>query len=137
MGQKNKVSVAMVYYLCPICNQVMEDTLIMNSTLTEASAAKVEKLHNKAVGYADHACKNCAQYKDLGIFLIEANTEGNAIVRTGRYAVIKNEAPVLEGIQEHKDYSTLKDGCKISLIDPHTAAAIGLFKDSHNSKEVS
>ena len=58
----DKLGVSIVKYLCPICGKEADNGIIMNSLLTEENAKEVEKLHNKAIGYADHACKECCPF---------------------------------------------------------------------------
>ena len=69
----DKLGVSIVKYLCPICGKEADNGIIMNSLLTEENAKEVEKLHNKAIGYADHACKECATYKDIESIKAQAN----------------------------------------------------------------
>ena len=60
----DKLGVSIVKYLCPICGKEADNGIIMNSLLTEENAKEVEKLHNKAIGYAEHESKECATNKD-------------------------------------------------------------------------
>lgn len=69
-----ELEVSLVNYLCPICGEIAEEGIIMNSLLSEKAAKEVKNLHGKAVGYADHVCKECAKYKDNAIFLIGVDT---------------------------------------------------------------
>lgn len=66
----DNLEVSIVKYLCPICGKVAEEGIIMNSLLTEKNAKAVKDLHNKAIGYTDHACSECKQYKDKVVFLL-------------------------------------------------------------------
>lgn len=71
----NNFEAAIVKYICPICGSVVEDNIIMNSRLTEEDASKVRELHNKIVGYSDHACEECSKYKDTAVYFIEIDSE--------------------------------------------------------------
>ena len=62
----NKVGVALLKYVCPICGQVNEDAsaIAINSRLTEKAAKKVEDMHNKIVGFSEKPCKECQSILD-------------------------------------------------------------------------
>lgn len=59
-----ELEVSLVNYLCPVCGNIAEEGIIMNSLLSEEAAKEVKSLHGKTVGYSDHACKECAKYKE-------------------------------------------------------------------------
>lgn len=44
----DKFKASIVKYICPICGEVAEEGIIMNSLLSEKAASEVEKLHGKA-----------------------------------------------------------------------------------------
>ena len=125
----DKIGVSIVKYLCPICGKEADSGIIMNSLLTEENAKEVEKLHNKAIGYADHACKECAKYKDKVVFFIGidiSKSEKNNLYRIGQISGVKNNSPLVYKV---KDYiSTLKDGSKYVFIDENLGKQVGLWK---------
>lgn len=70
-----ELEVSLVNYLCPVCGNIAEEGIIMNSLLSEEAAKEVKNLHGKTVGYSDHACKECAKYKDKALFIIGIDAE--------------------------------------------------------------
>lgn len=43
---------------------------VANTRLTKKAASEVEELDGKAVGFSDHACKKCSEYKDKVVFFL-------------------------------------------------------------------
>ena len=125
----DKLGVSIVKYLCPICGKEADNGIIMNSLLTEKNAKEVEKLHNKAIRYADHACKECAKYKDKVVFFIGidiSKSEKNNPYRTGHISGVKKDSSLVDEI---KDYiSTLKDDSKYIFVDENLGKQVGLWK---------
>ena len=126
---EDNLGVSLVKYLCPICCDVADEGIIMNSLLTKQNAEEVKKIHNKAIGFADHACKKCAEYKDKAVFFIGIDadkSEPGDPYRTGQLVGVKNDS----GIVKHcKDYIiTLKDGSKMCYIDEKAGKSIGLWQ---------
>ena len=68
----NKIGVALVKYVCPICGQVKEDlsAIVMNTRLTNKAARDVESMHDQVVGISDKPCKECQSYIDQGAFFV-------------------------------------------------------------------
>lgn len=125
----NNLGVSIVKYLCPICGKEADNGIIMNSLLTEKNAKAAKELHNKAIGYADHACKECAKYKDKVVFFIGidiSKSEKNNPYRTGQISGVKKNSPLVNKV---KDYiSTLKDGSKYVFINENLGKQVGLWK---------
>lgn len=123
-----ELEVSLVNYLCPICGEIAEEGIIMNSLLSEKAAKEVKNLHGKAVGYADHVCKECAKYKDNAIFLIGVDTKKSEKEpwRTGEIAAIKDSCPLALKIKPNT--ATLKDGTTYCFIDQNLGKELGLWK---------
>lgn len=124
----DKLGVSIVKYLCPICGKEADNGIIMNSLLTEENAKEVEKLHNKAIGYADHACKECATYKDKAVFFVGIDASKSTKTdpyRTGQIVGVKKEAEIVEHCK--KFIQTLSDGSQYCLIDNKVGKTIGLW----------
>lgn len=68
----NKLEVAIVKYVCPICGKVNEDAsaIVMNRLLTKSMAQKVEAMHNQVIGFSDKPCKECQKVIDQGAFFV-------------------------------------------------------------------
>ena len=69
--------VSLVKYMCPICGGVAEEVIVANTRLTKKAASEVEELDGKAVGFSDHACKKCSEYKDKVVFFIGIDSENS------------------------------------------------------------
>lgn len=120
--------VSIVKYLCPICGKEAEDGIIMNSLLTEKVAKEVEKLHGRAIGYADHACKECSEYKDKVVFFIGVDTEKSEKdnpYRTGHITGVKKNSQLVMKCSEF--IFKLKDGSQYCFIDYNAGKQIGLW----------
>ena len=124
----DKLGVSIVKYLCPICGKEADNGIIMNSLLIEENAKEVEKLHNKAIGYADHACSECKQHSKDAIFFIGIDKEKSTNeepYRTGQVVCVK---PTSSLVKHCKDYiQTLKDGSKFCYISKNVGEYIGLW----------
>ena len=126
----DKIGVSIVKYLCPICGKEADSGIIMNSLLTEENAKEVEKLHNKAIGYADHACKECSEYKDKVVFFIGINVDKstkNEPYRTGQIVGVRKDAGIIEHCKNF--IQTLKDGSQYCFIDYKVGESIGLWSN--------
>ena len=126
----DKLGVSIVKYLCPICGKEADNGIIMNSLLTEENAKEVEKLHNKAIGYADHACKECATYKDKVVFFVGIDASKSTKTdpyRTGQIVGVKKEAEIVEHCKNF--IQTLKDGSQYCFIDYKVGESIGLWSN--------
>lgn len=91
-----ELEVSLVNYLCPVCGNIAEEGIIMNSLLSEEAAKEVKSLHGKTVGYSDHACKECAKYKDEALFIIGIDAEKSEKEpwRTGDITGINKDCPL-------------------------------------------
>jgi hypothetical protein len=103
----NKVGVALLKYVCPICGQINEDasTIAINSLLTEKAAKKVEDMHNKVVGFSEKPCKECQSYIDKGaLFIIgidpEKSDDMSNPYRTGHLVGINRESEFVKHLPE-------------------------------------
>lgn len=123
-----ELEVSLVNYLCPICGEVAEEGIIMNSLLSEKAAKEVKNLHGKAVGYADHVCKECTKYKDNAIFLIGVDTKKSKKepLRTGEIAAIKDSCSL--ALKVKPKTATLKDGTTYCFIDQGLGKELGLWE---------
>ena len=124
----DNLEVSIVKYLCPICGKVAEEGIIMNSLLTEKNAKEVKDLHNKAIGYADHACSECKQYKDKVVFFIGIDEDKSTKEEPYRTEQIVGVKPTSSLIEHCKDYiQTLKDGSKFCYISKNVGESIELW----------
>lgn len=124
----NNLEVSIVKYLCPICGKVAEEGIIMNSLLTEKNAKAVKDLHNKTIGYTDHACSECKQYSKDAIFFIGIDEEKSTKEEPYRTGQIVGVKPTSSLVKHCKDYiHILKDGSKFCYISKNVGKSIGLW----------
>lgn len=124
----NNFKVSLVKYMCPICGEVAEEVIMANTRLTKKAASEVEKLAGKVVGFSDHACKKCSEYKDKVVFFIgidSRNSSSEKVYRTGQVAGVRNEAPLIAHFSKY--IHSLKDGTRFCFIDELAGKKIGLW----------
>lgn len=132
------VEVAIVKTLCPVCCAEIEDTIMMNTLLTEETAKEVKELNGKVIGFSDHCCEECTKHKDEVVYFVGIDAEKSSsnklekLYRTGQIVGIKKEADIIEAF---KDYIiTLKDNTKICFIDEACGIELGMFKTTEEEK---
>lgn len=120
--------VSLVKYMCPICGGVAEEVIVANTRLTKKAASEVEKLDGKAVGFSDHACKKCSEYKDKVVFFIGIDSENSSseeVYRIGQVVGVRNDAPLIAHFSKY--IRSLKDGTRFCFIDKLAGKKIGLW----------
>ena len=102
-----ELEVSLVNYLCPVCGNIAEEGIIMNS---------------------DHACKECAKYKDKALFIIGIDAEKSKKEpwRTGDITGINKDCPLALHIKPNT--RTLKDGTMYCFMDKALGIELGLWK---------
>lgn len=129
----DKLGVALVKELCPICCKEMNGPIIINKILTKPQKERVEDMNGKVIGFANHCCEECAEYKDRAVFFVSIDESKSSngsledLYRTGKISGIKKDSDI---IKQFKDYIvTIKDGAQIIFIDENTGKKLGVFKD--------
>ena len=129
----DKLGVALVKELCPICCKEMNGPIIINKILTKPQKEKVEDMNGKVIGFSDHCCEECAEYKDGAVFFVSIDESKSSngsledLYRTGKISGIKKDSDI---IKQYKDYIvTIKDGAQIIFIDENAGKKLGVFKD--------
>lgn len=123
----NNLEVSIVKYICPICGEVAEEGILMNTLLTEEKAKAAKELNGKVIGYADHACKECAKYK--AVFFIGINPKKSTPdnpYRTGQIVGIKKDSNIVNIVKKY--IQTLKDGTEFVYIEEQLGKNLGLWK---------
>lgn len=100
----DNLEVSIVKYLCPICGKVAEEGIIMNSLLTEKNAKAIKDLHNKAIGYTDHACSECKQHNKDVVFFISVDEEKSTKEEPYRTGQVVGVKPTSSLVEHCKDY---------------------------------
>lgn len=122
------LEVSIVKYLCPICGEVTEEGIIMNSLLTEENARNIKDLNGKAIGYSNHVCKECSKYSKEAIFIIgiDKTKSDKEPYRTGDIIGIKRNSSLANHIKSYT--KTLKDGSIYCFMDKKVGEDLGLWK---------
>lgn len=124
----DKLGVAIVKYICPICGEAKEDlqAIALNSRLTRADARRVESMHNKVVGFSSEPCKECQSYIDQGAFFVigidsERTDDMKNPYRSGHLVGIKKSSEFYQHLPEeykHKNavYMDYREMKKLGMI---------------------
>lgn len=132
------VKAVIVKTLCPVCCAEIEDSIIMNTLLTEEAAKEVKELEGQVVGFSDHCCEECAEYKDEVVYFVGIDAEKSSantleeLYRTGKIVGIKKEADIIEAFKNY--IITLKDNTKVCFIDEASGIELGMFKTNKEEK---
>lgn len=137
MNAKSNLGIALVKELCPICCKEMDGPIVMNKRLTKPQKEKIEDMHNKVIGFADHCCEECAKYKDDAVFFVgideSKSSKGSLeeLYRTGKIVGVKKDANI---VNYFKNYIvTLKDNAKLIFIDEKAGKELEIFKSEDNA----
>ena len=104
----NKIEVALLKYVCPICGQVNEDAsaIALGSKFNDKKNIEaVEAMNNKVVGFSEKPCKECQSYINKGAFFIIGIDAGKSDdmsnpYRTGHLVGIKRESEFVKNLPE-------------------------------------
>lgn len=90
----NKLEVALVKELCPVCTKETESSILMNTRLTETDAERVKDMHGSII-WAKELCPECMEMKNQGFILIGAvekkTTDATNPYRSGNIWCVKQE----------------------------------------------
>jgi len=123
----DKLGVALVKYICPICGKEADSAIIVNKRLSKPQADKVNELNGKAIGFSEKPCKECQEWIDKGAFFIigidsdKTNDESNPY-RTGHLVGIKKES------EFYKDLDNKYKTHDFLFMDYRIMEQIGLIK---------
>lgn len=127
--------IAVVKFLCPVCGKECEENIMINSVLTPKYAEQVKEMHNKVVGWASHACDECAKHKNDCVYFIgidSEKSEPNEPYRTGNVVGVKKNTPI---VNECKEFILkLDDGTEYCFIDNSLGVKLNMFTDDISSK---
>ena len=125
---KNKIALAIVHELCPICGKPMNEHIIINTKAGCKKAKEIEELNNKAVGFSKDACEECSKYKDEAIFIIAINeklSDNKDLHRTGQIVGIKKDADI---VSNFKVILSTDNGVKFIFMEEEVGKKIEIFK---------
>lgn len=140
MKTEDTLGVALVKELCPICGKEMDGTIIMNKWLSKPNKKKIESMHNKVIGFANHCCEECAKHKDKVMYFIGVDwdksiknedyevTKIENFYRTGNICGVKKDSPFVNSVRENKLSITLKDNTEVCFIDDLKAKELELWQ---------
>lgn len=126
---ENKIEVALVHEIFPICGKPINEQILMNKILSKKYAKEIENLHGKAIGYSRTACEDCSKYKDEAVMCIaidETKSEPNNPYRTGQISGIKKDFKLFT---DNPNF-ILKTNNNVSFcfIEENFGKQIGIFK---------
>ena len=132
--EKEDFKVSLCKELCPICGKEMDGPIVMNQVLTKEAANNVAALNGKVIGWADHCCKECAEYKDKAVFFVSIDESKCSshhlkdLYRTGQIIAIKKESNIINYFDNF--LITLKDGVKVVFLDEKVGKELEIFKEN-------
>ena len=115
----NKLEVAIVNEICPICCKETKHSLVMNTLLNKNQAKKIKEMHGKTIGFSD-PCEKCQGHLDNGyIALLGIDPEKSVkeykvklenVYRTGILIWIKKDkAEEIFGSQDNRPFILLEN----------------------------
>lgn len=125
----NKLGVAIVHEICPICGKPMNESIVINKRLTVKEAKKVEDMNHKAIGFSQNACDECLKYKDTAVFCIAIDCKKSTPkepYRTGQLVGIRKDFELF--INKPEFVHKTKNGVSFCFIDEDAGKEIGMFK---------
>ena len=118
----NKIGIALVKELCPICATEVDGGVVINTQLNIAQAKKVEAMHGKVVGVSNKACPSCQEMLNVGGLIIiwvdasKTDDEKNPY-RCGQIDCMKREAAI-------RIFGKEQGNAAVSFVDHRIAAHI-------------
>lgn len=115
--------------LCPICGQISEEIILLNTKEKEDS--KFNELHKQNIGFSTKACEKCIEHKEEVVYCVgvdETKSDFSAlekIYRTGQIVGIKKDSELAKELEKY--IITLSDGTKLCFIDEEMGKEIKLF----------
>lgn len=128
---ENKLGVALVKELCPICAKTIDGPIIMNTVLTKSKAAKVEEMNGKVIGFSEDCCKECKENSKVGFPLIIIDEEKSGktfkeIYRTGQLFFVKKDIPL---VTENTQFHLKTKSTSFMFIDKKAALELNLIQN--------
>lgn len=126
---ENKIGVALVHEICPICGKPINEQILMNKILSKKYAKEIENLHGKAIGYSRTACEDCSKYKDEAVMCIaidETKSEPNNLYRTGQIVGIRKDFQLF--IDKSEFIIKTENGVSYYFVEENVGKQIGFFK---------
>jgi len=126
---KNNLEVALVKRACPVCGDLFDGELVLNSILTKKNAGEVKDLHGKTIGYLEEPCESCQKYMKQGIIvigIIEDKTDDKTNpFRSGHFSVVK------EGVLEKVfGKENIDSSYRVVFLEEKIGLDLGIFKKS-------
>lgn len=126
---ENKIEVALVHEICPICGKPINEQILMNKILSKKHAKEIENLHGKAIGYSRTACEDCSKYKDEVVMCIaidETKSEPNNPYRIGQIVGIRKDFQLF--IDKSEFIIKTENGVSYCFVEENVGKQIGFFK---------
>jgi hypothetical protein len=126
---ENNLEVALVKRACPVCGDLFDGELVLNSILTKKNAEEIKNLHGKTVGYLEEPCESCQNHMKQGIIVIgvinRKTVDKTNPFKSGHFSVIKEG--VLERIFGKENVDTSN---RVVFLEEKVGLDLGIFKEN-------
>lgn len=120
---EDRLGVALVKEVCPLCAATEDGPIILSTRLTKGESDKVKSLHGKTIGYMDKPCKECQDIMNqafLFIGFIEAKTDDykNPYRSGNKWGVTLEYAKKLlgeEGVKQGAAFIAVEEAVKLGF----------------------
>lgn len=126
---ENKIGVALVHEICPICGKSMNKQILINTVLSKKYVKEIEESNGKAIGYSKTACEDCSKYKDEAVMCIainEAKSEPNNPYRTGQVVGVRKDFQLF--VDKPEFIIKTDNGVSYCFVEESVGKQIGFFK---------
>lgn len=126
---EDKIGVALVHEICPICGKPMNEQIFMNKILSKKYAKEIENLHGKTIGYSRTACEDCLKYKDEVVMCIaidETKSKPNNLYRTGQIVGVRKDFQLF--IDKPEFVIKTENDVSYCFVEENVGKQIGFFK---------
>lgn len=124
---ENKIGVALVKEICPVCAKKHDGPIVLNTRLTEQDAKNVESMHGKVIGMAEKPCKECSEFMEMGVIFIgvdvEKTEDKSNPYRSGHFSVLSEEFMKRNKMDMNK---------RVYFMDYKEGIDLGIFKQNKN-----
>lgn len=126
---ENKIGVALVHEICPICGKSMNEQILINTVFSKKCVKEIEESNGKAIGYSKTACENCSKYKNEAVICIaidEAKSEPNNPYRTGQVVGVRKDFQLF--VDKPEFIIKTNNGVSYCFVEENVGKQIGFFK---------
>lgn len=126
---ENKIGVALVHEICPICGKSMNEQILINTVFSKKCVKEIEESNGKAIGYSKTACEDCSKYKDEAVMCIainESKSEPNNPYRTGQVVGVRKNFQLF--VDKPEFIIKTDNSVSYCFVEESVGKQIGFFK---------